>query len=242
MEEKEESFDVCKILKSAAESRRGRSLFPMVPDFTPVTGHSREKMLNRQNAWRVICMYNPSSKSQVKYSLRKLSEGLFFHMEKKPFARITITEICEKARITRRTFYRNCDSKTDLILFSTDMLVYELLKKADFHLVDPYLSYVAFFRYWKEHRQFLTLIHKHALFDVFLNEFISVCNQKMRYPLQERSITIHDNSEQIKKYSNGFIVGGLGQMLRQWTEDGFAVPVDEIARSIVFLAPDSDAR
>ena len=182
-------------------------------------------------------MYNHSSKAQVEYSLRQLSAGLFFLLGTHPFEKITVTDICRQAGITRRTFYRNCEDKTDLILYSTDYLVSHLLQSVDFQSRDPRMLYQGFFRYWYQHRQFLGLLYKNNLFPVFQNEFTLVCNASMRYPLQEQHLAGARNRLQMQLFSNAFVVGGLGQMLKQWAEEDFSSSPDEVAGAILFLAP-----
>ena len=59
----------------------------------------------------------------------------------------------------------------------------------------------------------------------------------MRYPLQEDSLKDSGNRELQCRYSNCFILGGIGLMLKEWVADGFAHTADEIAGTIVFLAP-----
>lgn len=182
-------------------------------------------------------MYNHSSKAQVQYSLQQLSAGLFSLLRTSTFEKITVTDICRQAGITRRTFYRNCESKTDLILYRTDDLVSVLLESVDFQSRDPKMLYRGFFRYWYRHRQFLRLLYKNHLFHVFQNEFILVCNESMRYPLQEQHLAGARNRLQMQLFSNAFVVGGLGQMLKLWAEEDFASSPDEIAGAILFLAP-----
>ena len=44
-----------------------------------------------------------------------ITEGLFILMEKKDYKDITITDITNKAGVNRITFYRNFDSKDEII-------------------------------------------------------------------------------------------------------------------------------
>ena len=99
------------------------------------------------------------------------------------------------------------------------------------------MLYQGFFRYWYQHRQFLGLLYKNNLFPVFQNEFILVCNASMRYPLQEQHLAVARNRLQMQLFSNAFVVGGLGQMLKQWAEEDFSSSPDEVAGAILFLAP-----
>ena len=182
-------------------------------------------------------MYNHSEKKQVQYSLEHLSRGLFYHLKFKKYEEITVTDICRRAQISRRTFYRNCASKEDLVLYSTDQLVFELLELEDLRMTDSVHLYTDFFRYWEKHKAFLDILFRNALFDMFLNEFIAVCNNALRYPLQEKSLEGADDRELSRRYSNAFMIGGLGQMLKAWTEEGFASSVEEIVKSVQFLVP-----
>lgn len=107
----------------------------------------------------------------------------------------------------------------------------------DLRITDPVRLYTGFFRYWEAHKVFLDLLSRNDLFDMFLNEFIAACNDTLRYPLQERSLEGARDRELSRRYSNAFMIGGLGQMLKAWTEEGFAASVEEIAGSVQFLVP-----
>ena len=76
-------------------------------------------------------MYNTSQNPQVQYSLLQLTQSLFYHLQHNPLHKITVTEICQRAGLTRRTFYRNCERKEDLILFACDWLVKQLVSGMD---------------------------------------------------------------------------------------------------------------
>ncbi|MBR1757099.1 MAG: TetR/AcrR family transcriptional regulator [Lachnospiraceae bacterium] len=182
-------------------------------------------------------MYNHSDKSQVEYSLTQLTGGLFYHLKYKKIEDITVTDICNRAKITRRTFYRNCENKTDLILYGTDRLVLEQIRKTDFSSTDYRKMYQSFFAFWGEHRRFLSILDQNNLFDLFLHEFIEVCGTYMRYPLQEETIHGSDDKEQTRLYSNAFIIGGLGLMLRHWVRNSFLPDPEELADTISFLIP-----
>ena len=45
-----------------------------------------------------------------------ITESLLKLMEEKDFSKITITEIIKNADLTRQTFYRNFDSKEDILM------------------------------------------------------------------------------------------------------------------------------
>lgn len=185
-------------------------------------------------------MYNHSSKKLVKYSLTKLAGGLFFHLRTKPFDEITITEICGSAGISRRTFYRNCEDKKDLILFSSDYLIMSVLDQTDFFSSDGKSLYLEFFRFWQKHKEFLALLHANGLFDLFIEEFVELCNRNMRYPAQEEAIKSASDQIRMRKFSNAFVIGGLCAILNKWIEEQFVSSPEDIVGSILYLTPQKD--
>ena len=62
-------------------------------------------------------MYNISENPQVIYSLNTLSDTLFDLLMHNSLKDITITKLCEKAMLTRKKFYLNCENIYDLIIY-----------------------------------------------------------------------------------------------------------------------------
>ena len=46
---------------------------------------------------------------------KNITEALFALMDKKDFSKITVTDIIEEAKVARASFYRNYESKEDLL-------------------------------------------------------------------------------------------------------------------------------
>lgn len=55
--------------------------------------------------------------------------GLFEMMMEKPYADITVKEICEKAEVSRMTFYRNFHTKEDVIFGQFEMVYSTFIKQ-----------------------------------------------------------------------------------------------------------------
>ena len=74
------------------------------------------------------------SNEQSEFSKQCLTDALFLLLEHKPFQKITIKELTEKAGVSRLTFYRSFDTKEDIlkryyrIHFSQYMEYLELLR------------------------------------------------------------------------------------------------------------------
>ena len=182
-------------------------------------------------------MYNPSSHPQVHYSLEALTKSLFYYLQTDSLEKITVSQICLQAGLTRRTFYRNCDGKEDLILYACDRLIGQLLDTADFSSPEARRLYRNFFSFWLEHRQFLTCVVRYDFYGKFVERYVAICNEKMRFPLQENAFENQDHPDALRRFCNSFLLGGLSRMLYAWAEEGFVSSVEDLTQSILFLVP-----
>ena len=57
-------------------------------------------------------------------SRRMIADALMALLRRKPYAAITVSELCQEAAIGRKTFYRNFDTKEDVI----DLILGDLLE------------------------------------------------------------------------------------------------------------------
>jgi len=182
-------------------------------------------------------VYKISQNPQVQYSLPHLTKGLFYHLQYKTFKDITVSEICETAGLTRRTFYRNCEKKEDLISYACDCLMNQLLADVDFNSTNARSMYRYFFKFWYEHQMFLHSLYKSDLFPLFEARFMFVCNQHIRFPLQDDAVRHHHKPEIARSFNNAFILGGLVNMLHIWTAEEFKSSAEDLVESILFLLP-----
>lgn len=182
-------------------------------------------------------MYNTSQNPQVRYSLLQLTKSLFFYLQSKPLRDVTVTQICQRAGLTRRTFYRNCRQKEDLVLYACDWLVERLVASVDYTSSDARAMYRHFFGYWYDHRIFLRCIYRCGLFDLFAGRFVSICNSGVRFPLQDEALGKQPNPETMRRFNNSFLLGGLTRMLYAWAEEDFCSSVEDLINSILFLLP-----
>ena len=182
-------------------------------------------------------MYNKSQNPQVLYSLPQLTRGLFYYLQHKPLHEITVTQICEQAGLTRRTFYRNCQKKEDLILYACDHLIDQLLADVDYSSTDAHAMYHNFFCFWYKHRVFLRSIYQSGLYNLFADRFVSVCNQRTRFPLLDEALQRQPKPETARHFNNAFLLGGLTSMLYAWAEEDFQSTPENLVHSVLFLVP-----
>lgn len=165
---------------------------------------------------------NPSSRR----SRRWITKALLELMMDKPYEKISITEIAEEADVVRRTFYRNFESKEDVIKTYIESIFKGFISSIkESESLDTQDIAKDFFEYMNRHKVFLRLLYEHQMFDLILNVF------EERIFTQEET----DWAEQAKepdvfvKYSRGFFIAGLWYMLETWLKSGMLETPEELA-------------
>lgn len=155
-------------------------------------------------------MYTGTNPSALR-SQRWIAEGLFGLMRVKPFAAITVKEICTRADLTRQTFYQFFSSKEDVVRFALTKYYAafeEQLVQND--VVDLETLSTAFFRFFREHKHVVLLLIEHRL-DYLLAEQFSVALPRVT------KLCVEEGSEMIANpHINSFVVGGLSAMIIDW--------------------------
>ena len=129
-----------------------------------------------------------------------ITNGLLEELQKKPYSKITVANICRKSGISRSTFYRNFHSKQDCL----HALIGKHLTAADaaVALYGPQ----QYFTYWMEHRDFLKLIKENVLHSVLLEQAVLFVSQQY--------------STDWDLYRIRFVVSGTLGLILQWLDRG----------------------
>ena len=126
-----------------------------------------------------ICHTEESSRRQ-----RELESGLLEAMGKSPYDKITLTELCQRLNIPRKSFYRYFPTKDDCLLALIDHTLADCNEIAlegwngTGNLDEA--TQLRFFNFWKEHSDFLDMIRDNDL----------------RYLLLERTTDIVDRMKE----------------------------------------------
>ncbi|MGL5066500.1 MAG: TetR/AcrR family transcriptional regulator [Sarcina sp.] len=169
-------------------------------------------------------MENYGVKNRNKKSIERISTAILEILKEKEFDKISITEICDKAEVARKTFYRNFNNKEDVIKSSIDLKLSEFTSTGvltkGINPVDISESYIQF---WYDRKDFLKLLYERDLFNI-LNYKYDVYMQDLR-----RLIKGEEEETPEIEYFLKFISGGFWNVLQTWVRKDFKESPKELA-------------
>ncbi|MGN0292141.1 MAG: TetR/AcrR family transcriptional regulator [Lachnospiraceae bacterium] len=100
-----------------------------------------------------------------------ITTALFTLMQEKSFAKITVTDIVTRAGVARASYYRNYDSKDDILTTLVSDILEDFKETADYELTN-YLTYKNVersFTYFKKYKHYLLNLYQSGFASVFLD-------------------------------------------------------------------------
>lgn len=157
-------------------------------------------------------------------SKKMLTEGLIKLMETNDYSMITVTQICQEAQLSRRTFYRLYETKEEILQEYMNFLAKEFIdmvsKEAPGHYTEVAMIY---FEFWKQHVDFLNLLKKSKMLDLIhstAGEIAPVIFQIVKPDVQVDA--------EVLSFSLSYSLGGLNGILIKWIEEGMMVSPEQI--------------
>lgn len=156
---------------------------------------------------------------QKQFFQRCLYDALMQLMQEKKFDKISIGELCDRAGVSRMTYYRSYNNKEDILLQHLDECFAVYMK--GLAVEDPYCVALSFFRFWQgEESAFLTAVIRSGLSSQLVDKFSDYLDQIL--PMTD-----------LQPYARSFLAGGLYKMLIDWMKQGCYTDPAEMA---AFLA------
>lgn len=157
-------------------------------------------------------------------SKRMLMDGLIKLMETYDFSIITVTQICQEAGLSRRTFYRLYNTREDILDGYMSMLAGEFIHMVTKASPRHYTEVAAlYFEFWKQHETFLNLLKKNKMLDIIYR--ISGDIAPVVFQIVKPDMELEDME---RSYSLSYSLGGLNGMLIRWVEDGMKLTSGQI--------------
>lgn len=152
-----------------------------------------------------------------------ITNSLFELMKVKPYNDISITEITDKAKVNRVSFYRNFTSKEDIIDKWIKSTTQNFLSKSDINYQkDSTLDYFTkLFTHLEKYKTEAMLIYKANLYNLLKDEF------------DNNIINLH--KKEYSNYKSYFLAGGIFNVYYFWLINGCKETPHQIAEKLVDL-------
>ena len=168
---------------------------------------------------------------KTRYTLKALNDSLIELMQKKPFLKITVTEICEQADINRSTFYfyyRDQYALLKQIEDETFTSIEEVFKKyehkqnreAAMNMLRELLQYIV-----SNSNSIQVLLSENGDIDFQKKLFRHFIQWESKFKKYSEKIT----DKKRKEYHSVFVVNGATSVMQLWLKNGMDVPVEEFA-------------
>lgn len=152
---------------------------------------------------------------------RRITDTLFTLMEEKSLADIRITEIVRTAGVARASFYRNYETKEDVLVTLIRDVLEAYREEMDLSggTIYTYENVLLSFVYFKKNRKYLLDLRRCGFFSVLLDE-LNHFHETVEGTMPHVSI---------EKYELYMYIGALANTAVTWLVDGETFSTEEIA-------------
>jgi AcrR family transcriptional regulator len=177
---------------------------------------------------RILFMGNQDNNSQNKIAKESIFIALMILMEKKNLSEISITEITNKAGVSRMAYYRNYKLKEDIIINYLDDLFQEYVNEILSHeKPDKFRDACLYFAYFRKHEKLIINLIKSNLTHLILDRF-----DRYLYFLFQNIVSDKAYSLEVEKYVIEYMSGGLYKILIAWVKSGMKESDEYMAKLI----------
>ncbi|MDR3263587.1 MAG: TetR/AcrR family transcriptional regulator [Clostridiales bacterium] len=170
-------------------------------------------------------MYKQQKNPSALRSQRMIAEALITAMTSKAYNEITVTDICEKADLVRKTFYRNFDTKEDVVQYILDDAFKAFIATLDIEHMSTREIFLDVYGFIAEQKDFLIMFYKNGLFRFAYTILVNfLTTEKLFSRLDARNI-----KPQFYKYMPPQIVSMVVSIIETWIESGLTDNPSELA-------------
>ena len=161
-------------------------------------------------------MYHTNKKQEANAFVKEcITTALLQMMENTPFEDIAITDLVKKAGVGRVSFYRNFESKKDVLAKHLVILLEEWGKEFE-ALGDPNKFSDSLVRHYYKHKNVYLMLYKQGLSD-------------MIYETIRGAMKLHEAQHNLERYAKSMIAGMIWGWADEWMRQGMPESPDEIA-------------
>ena len=150
-------------------------------------------------------MNNEQKNSYVK---KQITAALLDLLKEKPITDISISELTQRAQISRVSFYRNYQTKEDILKEESDRLIKEWGRLYETNPgSSPETLFPSLFDFYRDHKAFYTILYQAGMTSVMLETILD-------------TIQITDEIVNLEAYMKSFWAYGIYGWMIEWIKRG----------------------
>jgi len=178
-------------------------------------------------------MYKYCKTEQSFQRQRELEKGLLAMMEHKQFDEISVSDLCDRLGIPRKSFYRYFSSKDGALLALLDHTLMEFYDTGSIEGLrggTPVEDLKRLFTFWKNHKKLLDAVLRSNLAGMLIERAVALAKQEQLMPGYVKAW-----EDTLKDVAMSFAVCGLMSMVLQWHAEDYRIPAEKMAQAAVTM-------
>lgn len=163
-----------------------------------------------------------------------LRSALLYLLRTMPISEVTTTALCEAADVSRNTFYAHYDSPAALLESIEDEFIEIVLEIVNSTIQDAnYQMLIQLVcKAMVDHKEFSAILLSENGNRNYLSRFISTMHSRVIDLWSQSSRLNRTDLELLYDYTTF----GVERCIRRWTESGFELPPEELARKLTAIS------
>ena len=178
-------------------------------------------------------MYKLCKTEQSAQRQRDLEQGLLEMMKHARFEEISVSDLCDRMNLPRKSFYRYFSSKDGALFALLDHTLLEFYETGSIEGLrggTPIGDLERFFQFWQKHKVLIDALLRSNLSGLLVERAVSLAKQEELMPgyVKKWEDTLQD-------IAMGFVVCGLMAMVIQWHNESYRIPTEQMAKAAVTM-------
>ena len=172
---------------------------------------------------------NMNNEQKKTYVRNQITAALLALLKEKSLSDISVSELTSKAEICRVSFYRNYQSKEDILKEESDRLIKEWgrLYESDPESA-PETLFPSLFDFYRDHRDFYTTLYNAGMSSIMMETILS-------------TIRITPEMQNLEAYMKSFWAYGIYGWLHEWIKRGMPESGKELSAIFSLTRPNNTA-
>lgn len=155
-----------------------------------------------------------SNEGRNAYVIEHINQAFFKLLEDKSINDISISEICDMAGVGRMSFYRNYQSKKDILEKHLMELIQEWGKEFEAQ-GDPNYFSESFLKHYYKYKDFYLLLYRQGLSDMIYETIRTACK-------------LDEAENNVERYVKSMVAGMIWGWIDEWLRQGMPETPDEL--------------